>query len=202
MIHICDNFFSHPHKVRSIAFKGKYVGADNYPGLRSDNVPKEVNDEILSYVQHITKNSSLKFYSSSFQSIQQEYDEGIFHEDSESTYICIIYLSLDSPLNSGTEICDSDQVRGLGNRDAANPKVIKSRDLFHKDPSNLIKRDEYGRIRKEVNSFYKPNIIVANKFNRCVVFPAANFHRAQNFFGTSLENSRLTLVSFMDKDEI
>ena len=130
MIHICDNFFSHPHKVRSIAFKGKYVGADNYPGLRCDHV------------------------------------------------------------------------RGLEIFNSINPKVMKSRDLFHKDPSNLIKRDEYGRIRKEVNSFYKPNIIAANKFNRCVIFPATNFHRAQNFFGTSLENSRLTLVSFMDKDEI
>ena len=202
MIHICDNFFSHPHKVRSIAFKGKYVGADNYPGLRCDHVPKEVNDEILSYVQHITKNSSLKFYSSSFQSIQQEYDEGIFHKDMDHTYICIIYLSSDPPLNSGTEICDSDHVRGSEIFNTINPKVTKSRDLFHKDPSNLIKRDEYGRIRKEVNSFYKPNIIAANKFNRCVIFPATNFHRAQNFFGTSLGNSRLTIVSFMDKHGI
>ena len=108
MIHICDNFFSDPYKVRSIAFKGKYIWAYNYPGLRSNNVPKEVNDEILSYIRYITKNSSLKFYDSSFQSISQDYNEGIFHKDMGRTYICIIYLSLDPPLNSGTEICDSD----------------------------------------------------------------------------------------------
>ena len=202
MIHICDNFFSDPYKVRSIAFKGKYICAYNYPGLRSDNVPKEVNDEILSYIRYITKNSSLKFYDSSFQSISQEYDEGIYHMDPGHTYICIIYLSLDPPLNSGTEICDSDHVRGLEIFNSINPKVMKSRDLFHKDPSNLINRYRYGRMRKKVNSFYKPNIIAANKFNRCVIFPATNFHRAQNFFGTSLGNSRLTIVSFMDKHGI
>ena len=202
MIHICDNFFSDPYKVRSIAFKGKYICAYNYPGLRSDNVPKEVNDEILSYIRYITKNSSLTINTSSFQSISQDYNEGIFHKDMGRTYICIIYLSLDPPLNSGTEICDSDHVRGLEIFNSINPKVMKSRDLFHKDPSNLINRYRYGRMRKKVNSFYKPNIIAANKFNRCVIFPATNFHRAQNFFGTSLGNSRLTKVSFMDKHGI
>tara|TARA_X000000368_G_scaffold400187_1_gene371833 strand:- start:73 stop:681 length:609 start_codon:yes stop_codon:yes gene_type:complete len=202
MIHICDNFFSDPFKIRSIAFKGKYKCAINYPGVRSHNVPKKVEDEILSYGHYITKNSSLTINTPSFQSISQDYDEGIFHKDVDHTYICIIYLSLDPPLNSGTEICDSDHVRGLEIFNSTNPKVIKSRDLFHKDPLNLIYRYRYGRIRKKVNSFYKSNIIAANKFNRCVIFPATNFHRAQNFFGTSLGNSRLTIVSFMDKHGI
>ena len=137
MIHICDNFFSDPYKVRSIAFKGKYICAYNYPGLRSDNVPKEVNDEILSYIRYITKNSSLKFYDSSFQSISQDYDEGIYHMDPGHTYICIIYLSLDPLLNSGTEVCDSDHRdlyfrsdEGLEVFNPINSKVTKRRDLF------------------------------------------------------------------------
>ena len=37
---------------------------------------------------------------------------------------------------------------------------------------------------------------VPNKFNRGIIFPAANFHRSQYSFGTSIENSRLTIVSF------
>ena len=203
MIHICDNFFNDPYKIRSIAFKGKYKCATNYPGVRSHTVPKKVKDQILSYGHYITKNSSLTIgHTPSFQSIPQEYDEGIFHKDPDHTYICIIYLSLDPPLNSGTEICDSDHVRGLEILNTMDPRVTKSRDLFHKDPFNLIYRYRYGRIRKKLNSFYKPNIIAANKFNRCVIFPATNFHRAQNFFGTSLGNSRLTIVSFMDKHGI
>ena len=109
MIHICDNFFNDPYKIRSIAFKGKYKCAINYPGVRSHTVPKKVKDEILSYGHYITKNSSLTIgHTPSFQSIPQEYDEGIFHKDPDHTYICIIHLSLDPPLNSGTEICDSD----------------------------------------------------------------------------------------------
>ena len=81
-------------------------------------------------------------------------------------------------------------------------KTAKIQAAFHKNPFNLINRYRYGRIRKKINSYYKPNIIVTNKFNRCVIFPSHNFHRAQNFFGTSLENSRLTIVSFMSEHEI
>ena len=106
MIHICDNFFSDPYKGRSIALKEKYVTERfNYPGRRSFNVPKGIGDQILSYVRYITKNSSLKLTSSSFQSIMEEFGEGIYHQDCAYDYLCMIYLSLDSPLNSGTEIC-------------------------------------------------------------------------------------------------
>ena len=38
---------------------------------------------------------------------------------------------------------------------------------------------------------------VPNKFNRGLIFPASNFHRAQNSFGTSIVNSRMTVVSFL-----
>ena len=65
MIHICDNFFKDPYSVRSIALKEKYVTERfNYPGLRSFNVPKGIDDEILSYVCYITKNPSLTLSSS------------------------------------------------------------------------------------------------------------------------------------------
>ena len=203
MIHICDNFFSDPYKVRSIALKEKYVTERfNYPGLRSFNVPKEVSDQILSYVRYLTKNSSLKLTSSSFQSIMQEFGDGIYHQDRAYDYLCMIYLSLDSPLNSGTEICGDDEDRPdhiWANWDGHGDKI---RNLFHEDPFNLINRYRYGRIRKKINSYYKPNIIATNKFNRCVIFPSHNFHRAENFFGTSLENSRLTIVSFISEHQI
>ena len=199
MIHICDNFFKDPYSVRSIALKEKYVTERfNYPGLRSFNVPKGIDDEILSYVCYITKNPSLTLSSSSFQSIMQEFGDGIFHKDPEYNYLCIIYLSLDLPLDSGTEICDCDHDSVHG----GTKKINQIRDSFHKDPFNLIKRYRYGRIRKRINSYYKPHFICANKFNRCVIFPSTNSHRAQNFFGTSLENSRLTLVSFISEHQI
>jgi len=199
MIHVCDNFFNDPYNVRSIALKQKYITEKfNYPGMRSFSVPEGIADYILSYVRYITKNPSLKLSSQSFQSITQQFGEGIFHRDLEYNYLCIIYLSLDSPLNSGTEICDGDHTLApFFNDPLKEQEVIKNRNLFHEDPFNLINRYRYGRIRKKLNSHYKPDVISSNKFNRCVMFPSTNIHRAQNFFGTSLENSRLTIVSFM-----
>ena len=53
MIHICDDFFEDPYKVRNISLKQKYVTERlNYPGIRCLDVPEEITDYILSYVRY------------------------------------------------------------------------------------------------------------------------------------------------------
>ena len=198
MIYVGDNFFNDPYKVRSIALKQKYITENfNYPGVRSFAVPEWVGEYTLSFVKDLTKDISLKLLSQSFQSVTKKFGDGIFHMDPHQ-YICIVYLSLDVPANSGTEVCGSDHV----------PHNVPSLEVeenlkgkFHKDPSNLINRYKYARLRKKRNLHYTPTVISANKFNRCLIFPATNAHRAQNFFGTFLEDSRLTIVSFIGSTE-
>ena len=195
MIHVCDNFLEDGYEVRRIALGQKYAASEpnNYPGRRSSEVPEGVKNYITAYVRHITQNFSLEITQCSFQSIDKRFDEGVYHTD-RYTYIMIIYLSLDPPLNSGTEICDGDQVP-----DSITPGLCtKLKTSFLADPYNLIKRYRYARIRRKLNSHYKPIIKMSNKFNRSILFPTHNFHRAQNFFGNSLATSRLTLVSFLD----
>ena len=123
----------------------------------------------------------------------KEFGDGIYHRDPHK-YICIIYLSLDAPLDSGTEVCGDDQVPDTLNTSA----VIRRKESFHQDPFNWIKRYRYDRVKNKLNSHYNPLLKVPNRFNRCVFFPATNFHRSQQSFGTSLENGRLTLVCFVD----
>ena len=110
----------------------------------------------------------------------------------------MVYLSLNPPANSGTDVCDRGSYAKPSDMDFYDEKTRKIQNSFHKDPSNLIIRYQYGRIRKKINSYYTPYILmtVPNKFNRFILFPGNNLHRAQNYFGTSLEKSRLTLVSF------
>ena len=195
MIHVCDNFFEDCYEVRRIALGQKYAESEhnNYPGRRSSDVPEEVKNYITAYVRHITQNLSLEITHCSFQSIDKRFDDGAYHKD-RYTYIMIIYLSLDPPLNSGTEICDGDHAP-----DSMPPGLCrKIKESFIADPYNLIKRYRYARIRRKLNSHYKPIIKMSNKFNRSILFPTHNFHRAQNFFGNSLATSRLTLVSFLD----
>ena len=200
MIHVCDNFFSDPYAVRNIALHEKYVTERfNYPGVRSYGIPESVKNNIFSKVKNITQNSNLKIGSTTFQSVKKEFGTGIYHKDHEN-YICIVYLSLDPPVNSGTEICDF----GIeGEKDDMWPSSLDYERTYEiqlsyfKDPFNLIKRYRYARVRRKLNSYFTPTAIVANKFNRGLIFPCKNYHRSQNFFGSSIENSRLTIVSFM-----
>ena len=194
MIYIEDNFFKDPYKIRKIALQQQYSKPISYPGLRSDNITGWIDDYILSRIRGIVNDPTLKVRSTRFQYISEQFRDGIFHYDS-ADYIGIVYLSINPPVNTGTEVCDLDQVPDT----LDTPKVIRLKESFHKDPSNLIKRYRYARIRKKLNSYYNPIMKVPNKFNRIVMFPANYFHRAQNFFGTSIQTSRLTLVSFFDK---
>ena len=54
MIHICDDFFKDPYKVRSIALKAKYVTEKfNYPGMRSFDVEDNLLlDDVDPYDTH------------------------------------------------------------------------------------------------------------------------------------------------------
>ena len=199
MIHVCDNFFSDPYVVRNTALHEKYVTERfNYPGVRSHGVPESVKDNIFSKVKNITQDYNLKIGSTTFQSVKKEFGTGIYHKDREN-YICIVYLSLDPPVDSGTEICDFHIPPLIdGKKDDMWPDSLDEVKISHfKDPFNLIKRYKYARLRRKLNSYFTPTTIVANKFNRGLIFPCKNYHRSQNFFGSSIENSRLTIVSFM-----
>ena len=202
MIIIEDDFFKDPYSVRNVALKSTYTGAKDgtWPGYRCWDIPKNITDHILLKMRSFTGDQSLDFDykytqnrgspNSSFQFVPQQYRSGIYHSDYVHHYICIIYLSLGSPVDSGTEVCDFEQKEGR-KRD----NTIKTR--YNKDPFNLIKRYNYDRMRKKINLDYKPIMKIPHKFNRAVIFPAVNWHRAQNFFGTSIENGRLTSVSFL-----
>ena len=205
MIHLEDDFFEDPYSIRSIALKSKYYSAEDYtwPGWRCWSIPEIVTNNILFKVRSIVGDPNLNFdYSrtqipgypnSSFQYITKEFGDGVYHSDEGLHYICIIYLSLESSLDSGTEICDYDH----GSDTFPRLMTTKLKQSFLRDPYNLIKRYRYARIRRKLNSYYNPLMKVPNKFNRGVIFPATYFHRAQNYFGTSIESARLTSVSFL-----
>ena len=50
--------------------------------------------------------------------------------------------------------------------------------------------------RDKQRSCFTPSINVDNVFNRCVMFDPKTWHSADNFFGTTLDDSRLTLVFY------
>ena len=199
MIHVCDNFFEDPFEIREVALQSEYnCNTDNntsWPGFRCSTIPESITDPILSAAQHYTKNPSLKLgVPSSFQYVTGDCKDGVFHTDGSALYTCMVYLSLYSPKNSGTEVCDSD----LEDWDNIIPSDMTSiKREFYEDPKNLLKAKKFDRIKNKINSHFNPIAKIPNKFNRFILFPGNSFHRAQNYFGTSIEDARLILISFL-----
>ena len=194
MILFVDDFFKDPYKVRSIALKQKYSNEKyNFPGIRSLCISEDINKYILSQIRDYTKNPNLKIRESSFQSIGKDFLEGMFHSDKAfADYTAVLFLSLNPPLNSGTEICDS--IEGVHTLMETPVKPI-----FYKNPKHFLNAYNYDRIRRRLNGLYNPISKIPSKFNRLVLFDSSLIHRAQKFYGTSVANSRLTLVLFFEK---
>ena len=193
MIHVIDNFFSDPYVIRKLALKAEYCSdpEGRWPGMRCHNISKEIMNYIMLKSQSITQDSSLKLEDNNcaFQFITNDFKEGIFHAD-ESEYTCVIFLSLNSSKNSGTEVCDNDHsLINCGDR-----KIIQR---FYKDTNNFLKGYRYDRMRRRVNSSFDPIVKIPSRFNRCLLFSGGNYHRAQKFYGKSIKDSRLTLTSFL-----
>ena len=202
MIHVIDNFLDDPYSVRALALKAEY-GPDpngNWPGKRNEFVPDFIKDVIKKQVDKITGNET-KFQACSFQYSTSQMGEGSFHCDHEmndhnttSLYTSVLFLSENNDIECGTEVCEYK---------VKIPKKLWENHLQTKKNFYLngVNRRKHLRLVKRVNSYIKPNYIVPCKFNRMLFFPGHYPHRPQNFYGSSIENSRLTIVSFLTFDQ-
>ena len=196
MIYVCDNFFNDPYTIRNIALKSKYESDSEgrWPGMRSVIESQNIIDRIVSEVHLLTKNTSLKLRKNDcfFQYVTKDYGEGVFHQD-DVDYTCKVFLGLHTPSYSGTEVCD-EMINVFGPKSLWDKQIRLKKD-FYKHPKSFLKSYKYGRISKRVNTYFNPIAKIPNKFNRILLFNAKLSHRAQKFYGTSIKNSRLTLVS-------
>ena len=189
---IIDNFFKDPYKVRNIALKGNYLSAENFrwPGYRW-NPPEDFQKF---YRDNLSNILNEKFHISSlrFQYIDKLWVGGMCHRDFPYKYTCITYLTPEPPSNSGTE------VYGVESPEDGERGPIKQ--IFYQSDRGMRKRWKFKRDIEDYNSLFKDPCVVSNKFNRTLIFDSNRFHRAQNFFGNDLRDSRLTLISFIYGD--
>lgn len=191
---IQDNFFEDPNLIRKIALAQNYESSVGdrliWPGYRTD-ASVLASTYLTHRIWSLTGDASLQITRSTFQYIPERYGEGSFHVDSPDKYTCIIYLTPNPPDNSGTEVCDEmDDPMSQEYWD----EFIPIKQSFIKEGIN---QKEYDRMRKLSAEKINPIVKVNNKFNRMLIFSSHLFHRAQKFFGSSLVDSRLTLVSFI-----
>ena len=195
---VIDNFYEDPNLWRNFALDQEFFKGDrgNWPGLRTELL-HNVNYDLFQVVGKkllfilkdygITKVSELQ---TGFQLIDETYGRGWVHDD-DPTFQCagVIYLSKDAPLGSGTTIYE-DSV------DFDSDRYSK---MFETDVNNASpeEREVYSKYRAEQVSKFKKSITVENVYNRLILFDSRCWHSADNFFGTTKDDTRLTQVFFI-----
>ena len=158
-----------------------------------------IRDRIVFKIKHLTNNQHLYCEEGdiAYQYIPEYYKCGSYHSDSPYIYTCILYLTPEPEDNSGTEVCDDDIFEEQVAQNVWDRWVVTKKQ-FLKDQSNP---EEYDIMLSEQCNYYSSHsIVVKNKFNRMVIFDSHLLHRAQSFFGKDINDSRLTIVSFISED--
>jgi hypothetical protein len=199
---VVDNFYPNPDEVRNIALGMDYVGEQDqrFPGVRT--VPLHISEpSIFEYSSQklfsifhdfSTENVSWNVLSG-FQSITEEYNEGYIHHDNEATIIAaVIYLTPNADLESGTSIFTPNKNYDKELYDELNKSKIK---YFNGE----IDYQTYSVHRNKIDSMFDETMRVNNVYNRMVMYEGNMWHKANKFFGNSLESSRLTQIMFAEK---
>ena len=194
MMKVIDNFFKDSYAVRKLALSSTYPenreDDHNWPGDRAYVEEPHRSIYVNQYKKVFDEPAELgRMY---FQSIEKSYCEGVCHPD-DYKYTVITYLNLEPPLNSGTEIYGESRESFYKRRKFDFNKIKTD---FNSSNRTLLDQFLFKKNLKRFNSIFKNPCVVSNKFNRTVIFYGDMVHRAQNFFGTTVSNSRLTLVSF------
>ena len=195
---ILDNFFKDPYEVRSLALKSEYFtaassGQDNaWPGYRS-NISPSFMERYMGKIKSIL-NEDLKQDGIYFQWIDKSWVRGSAHFDLNK-YTIVTFLNLKSYSNSGIEIYSEKQSQDSYNKVG---KFESWKRNFYRSNRDPIKGFFFEKRVNEYNSQYKDPCVIANRFNRTVIFDSDCVHSAQNFFGNNIKDSRMTLISFLD----
>jgi hypothetical protein len=209
-ITVVDNFFKDPDKVREFALKQIFktnkerIDAGQlilYPGSRTDAL-HEINTDL--YFEFTSKLSSI-FHNvqeqrvswevyAFFQLVPKNWNDGWIHVDGSDLSAGVLYLTPNAPLNSGTSIYKPNSL--FDTKRYEELQVTKN-SFYHQN----IKSNKYDEERTECNSMFDETIKINNLYNRCIMFNGNEYHGANTFFGSDSEDSRLTLVYFLNKIE-
>jgi hypothetical protein len=192
-IKVIDNFFEAPELWRHYGLKQSY-STDNsatWPGVRSttlDQLDMELFNSVASTImKHMHDKQYFSLLKINFALVDGSYNIGWMHQDEPKYNVAgVIFLNKLAPVKTGlsfyTRIANNNQdYNGM---------------FFKELKADLIDRDPFVKFKEEQRTQFKLNMTVENVFNRCVMFPPDQFHAADGYFGTSFDDSRLTINFF------
>jgi hypothetical protein len=124
--------------------------------------------------------------STRFQVVAGEFERGVIHQDTNTIFAGVIYLSPDAPLNSGTSLFKPNSLFDEKRYQQALKQTVI--DFQTNQPVST----NYHEMFDEV-------VRVNNVYNTMILFNAQTYHAANEFFGDSLETGRMAQVFFINK---
>lgn len=197
---VIHDFYDDPDAIRQFALAQKYSYCHEmknisyvFPGSRTRDL-FELNPALyervckkLVSVFHIPEHDVMRWaISTSFQIVGEEYGSGLIHQDQNTIFAGVLYLTPDAPLDSGTSLFRKNK----NYNEAKYKQGIADNDQRFKDkqPINF----DYHRMFDEV-------VRINNVYNTLILFEGDIHHCANKFFGTTNSNSRLAQVFFISK---
>lgn len=192
-IKVIDNFFESPQLWRHFALKQQFHHDEisNFPGQYS-KLLGELDTSLFHslasrLIQHLPGFSNFQFLETSFRLADASYGRGwIHHDDPKFNVAGLIYLNVDPPADSGTIIYSMQSQTEQSYQDYK----------FQEFSSLPEDRHVFDRYKEEQRLLFKKNMTIHNVFNRCVLYSPLVWHSADRFFGSSNDDSRLTLNFF------
>lgn len=198
---IVEDFYVNPDFIRKFALAQEYKfcsdqknPAYGWPGSRTKDLFEldkslfaEVCKKLVS-VFHNTEHDYMRWaISSSFQSATADYGRGVMHTDTNTIFAGVLYLTPNAPLNSGTSLYrknvtfDADKYQ----------RALEVNDEAYKSNEKIAPTGYH--------SMFDEVVRLNNVYNTLILFEGQSYHAANQFFGDTLENSRLTQVFFINK---
>jgi Family of unknown function (DUF6445) len=198
---VIENFYENPDAIRKFALAQKYTFCHErqnlkyvYPGSRTKDLfdlDVGLHEKICKKLVSVFHNSEHDYMrwalSTNFQSVTAEYDQGVIHTDHDTVFAGVLYLTPDAPLNSGTSLFKK-------NKSFDEKKYLQALD-------DNDKKFRAGNIEMDTayHSMFDEVVRVNNVYNTLIIYEGRHYHAANQFFGKTMQNSRLAQVFFINK---
>ncbi len=198
---IVENFYENPDAIRAFALAQEYTFCHDrvnleyvYPGSRTKDIvdlDKDLQEKICKKLVSVFHNAEHDFMrwaiSTSFQSVTAEYGKGVIHTDQNTIFAAVLYLSPDAQLDGGTSLFKK------------NKKFDAQK--YEQALSDNDARFRAGEIQMstDYHEMFDEIVRVNNVYNTLIIYEGRHYHAANQFFGKTLQDSRLAQVFFINK---
>ncbi len=198
---IVENFYENPDAVRKFALDQQYQFLTErknaeyvYPGSRTldlVDLDKALQEKVLKKFVSVFHNAQYDLMrwavSTNFQSVTEEYGQGVIHTDQNTILAAVIYLTPNAPLDAGTSLF--------------RPNKTFNQESYEKTLMDNDAKFKAGKIMMDTSyhSMFDEIVRVNNVYNTLIIYEGRHYHAANKFFGKTLEDSRLSQVFFINR---